>query len=628
MPHVFQEDDSRTLPRVGPRVILRRILTFIEPGKRAAWIALAPLAFVVTGFEVVAALLIFLLAKLIAEPNSSLELPIVGDVRTRFPSLDDDQLLLLAVATVSCFFLLRAGVVLFQTYVRAKIAERTGVRLSSRLFSGYLGMPYPFHLQRNSAELIRNVTDAVNDVVEYTLIPSSRLSSELLVVAGLALALVLIAPFAAALAIALFAPLMWLLFRLIQPRIAVLGREGHDLAKSALLALQQSLHGYRDIAILGREEWFHERYLRTRRAIARTRYVRWVFGDVPRIALETSLVLFVALFVATAAAVGRSPGETLPVLGMFAYAALRILPSLNHVVLEINDLRYGAAAAADVYRDLGLLEETSPPSASPAVDDGSRLVFQDSIKLEGVSYRYPGAEEEALAEVNLEIRQSESVGIVGPTGGGKSTLIDVILGLLPVATGRVLVDGTDIRVDLRRWQRNLGMVPQSVYLLDDSLRRNIALGEDDDLIDEDAIREAVALAQLETFLASLPAGLDTVVGERGARISGGQRQRVAIARALYRRPAVLVLDEGTSALDSVTEAALLDSLASESQNRSLIIVAHRLTSVRHCSKLLFVESGRVVDSGSFDELLVRNGTFRRMVQVAPASRASSEADDA
>jgi ATP-binding cassette subfamily C protein len=172
------------------------------------------------------------------------------------------------------------------------------------------------------------------------------------------------------------------------------------------------------------------------------------------------------------------------------------------------------------------------------------------------------------------------------------------------------------------------MVPQSVYLLDDSLRRNIALGEDDDSIDEDAIREAVALAQLETFLASLPSGLDTVVGERGARISGGQRQRVAIARALYRRPAVLVLDEGTSALDSVTEAALLDSLASDSQKRSLIIVAHRLTSVRQCSKLLFVESGRVVDSGSFDELLVRNATFRRMVQVVPASRASSEADDA
>jgi ABC-type multidrug transport system fused ATPase/permease subunit len=623
-PHARNEDDGRALPRVGPRVVLRRILTFIEPGRRAAWIALAPLAFVVTAFEVTAALLIFVLARLIADPTSPLKLPIVGDVRARFPTLDDDQLLLLAMATVSGFFLLRAGVVLFQTYARAKIAERTGVRLSSRLFRGYLGMPYPFHLQRNSAELIRNVTDAVNDVVDYTLVPSLRLASELLVVVGIALALVFIAPMAAALAVALFAPLMWLLFRSIQPRIAVLGRDEHELARSALLDLQQSLHGYRDIAILGREEWFHERYLRTRQGIARTRSLRWVFGDVPRIALETWLVLFVALFVATAAAAG-SPSDSLPVLGMFAYAALRILPSLNHVVLEINDLRYGATAAAAVDHDLRLLEEPLQRKASPATVDGTRLVFRDSIELDDVSYRYPGAGDEALAGLNAEIREGESVGIVGPTGGGKSTLIDVILGLLPPTTGRVLVDGTDIHSDLRRWQRNIGMVPQSVYLLDDSLRRNIALGEDDDSIDSGAIDEAVALAQLEPFVASLPNGLDTVVGERGARISGGQRQRVAIARALYRRPAVLVLDEGTSALDSVTEAALLDALMIDGYARSLIIVAHRLTSVRHCNKLLFVESGRIVDSGSFDELLSRDAAFRRMVQVAPASSGVSEA---
>jgi ATP-binding cassette subfamily C protein len=608
------------------REILDRFAVFVEPGQRATWIALVALALIVTGLEVASALLIFLLARLLANPSSSLDLPVLGDIRQRFPALGDDRLLILAMVVVSGFFLVRAGVVLLQSYIRARVAERTGARLSGRLFKGYLEMPYVIHLQRQSAELIRNITDAVNGVVQYTLVPSVRLASELLVVAGLTVTLVLTAPFAAAVALALFGPLMWLLIRLIRPRIAALGREDHDQTKSALLSLQQSLHGFRDITILGREGWFHQRYMMIRQAMARTRYRRWVFGDVPRVALETSLVLFIALFVGVSLALGRSTGESVPVLGMFAYTALRILPSLNHVVIEINDLRYGAAAAADVHRDLAFLEERSNEATSRAQEGaGPQLMFHSSIRLEGVSYRYPGAAKDALADITLEIEREESIGIVGPTGGGKSTLIDVILGLLPVDAGRVLVDGTDIRTDLKRWQRQLGMVPQAVYLLDDSLRRNIALGEDDESIDEDAIREVVALAQMEEFVASLPAGLDTVVGERGARISGGQRQRVAIARALYRRPSVLVLDEGTSALDAATESALLGALVAADRERSLIIVAHRLTSVRHCDRLLFVKEGRVIDTGAFDDLLLRNAAFRRMVHSVPESQAPSRA---
>jgi len=599
------------------RETLGQILVFVEPGQRSPWLAVAMLALVVTGLEVAAALLIFILARLLSDPSAALVLPVLGDVRDILPDASDDRLLIAVMVSVSAFFLVRAGVVLLQSYLGGRIAEHAGVRLSSRLLKGYLAMPYPLHLQRNSAELIRNVTDAVNDVVQYTLLPSVRLASELLVVAGLALTLVWTAPFAALVAVALFAPLMWLLFRLIQPRIAALGREDLDLARSALLALHQSLHGYRDIAILGRQDWFHERHSRIRLAIARIRYLRWLFGDIPRIALETSLVLFVALFVAASVALGRSPAESVPVLGMFAYAGLRILPSLNHVVLEINGLRYGAAAAAEVHRDLVLLDAVAPePATGGAAEGREELALRESIRLEGVSYRYPGTTEDALSDVNLEIRRGESIGVVGPTGSGKSTLIDVIVGLLPVTSGRVLVDGADIQGDLRGWQRHLGMVPQSVYLLDDSLRRNIALGVDDDSIDEDAVTEAVTLAQLGAFLASQPRGLDTVVGERGARMSGGERQRVAIARALYRRPDVLVLDEGTSALDSATEAALVEALASTGRERSMIVVAHRLTSVRDCDRLLFVDSGRVVDSGAYDDLLARNTAFRNMVRAA------------
>jgi ATP-binding cassette, subfamily B, bacterial PglK len=238
--------------------------------------------------------------------------------------------------------------------------------------------------------------------------------------------------------------------------------------------------------------------------------------------------------------------------------------------------------------------------------------LRKKLHLDGVSYRYPGTAQEALADVDLEIRRGETIGIVGPTGGGKSTLVDVILGLLPPTTGQVTVDGMDIRENLPAWHDNIGVVPQLVFLLDDTLRRNIALGLGDDEIDDAKVWEAVRLAQLDGFVCSLSAGLDTVVGERGVRISGGQRQRVAIARALYRQPTVLVFDEGTSALDNLTEGELVSSLEKLRGERTIITVAHRLTTVRRCDRIVMIENAKVSDVGSFDELARRNATFRRM----------------
>jgi ATP-binding cassette, subfamily B, bacterial PglK len=595
----------------------RQLLSFIEREHRAAWIGLALLSVTVTGLEVAAALLIFLTTRLLADPGASLDLPVVGDIRARFPGMDDRQILVLAMAVIAGFFLIRASVALAQSFLRARVAERTGVRLATRLFRGYLRMPYPLHLQRNSSELIRNVTDAVNDVVDYTLTPALRLASELLVMIGIGIALVISAPLAAGLAVALFVPLMMVLLRVVQPHISELGSRSHHLARSVLEALQQSLHGFRDITLLGRESYFHDRYRATREKIARTRYLRQFLGEVPRIALETGLILFVTLFLGIAVAGGGSPQESLAVLGMFAYAALRILPSLNHSVLLINDLKFGTAAAADVYRDLTTLEGSSAVPSGTDPRDAAPLPLHDAIRLEQVTYRYPGTDRDALLGLDLDVRQGEMIGLVGPTGGGKSTLVDVILGLLPPTEGRVLVDGVDIQDNLAGWHRNLGVVPQAVYLMDDTLRRNIALGFGDEEIDEERVHEAVRLAQLDEFVAELPEGLNTLVGERGARISGGQRQRVAIARALYRRPVVLVFDEGTSALDTLTEAELLRALTSLRRERTMMIVAHRLTTVHGCDRILLVDGGRIIDAGSFDQLVQRNPTFRSMATTSP-----------
>jgi ATP-binding cassette subfamily C protein len=386
------------------------------------------------------------------------------------------------------------------------------------------------------------------------------------------------------------------------------------MGRWAYATLQQSLHGFRDIAVLGRRAYFTEQYDRVRGEIGRTRYLRQLLGDVPRIALETSLMLFVAVLVAGSALAGASLERSFAVLGMFAYAALRILPSLSRLLLQMNDLKFGSAAAAAVHRDLLAIESGSAPMPDR---DPEPLPFDRTIRLENVSYRYPQSDHDALEAMNLEIARGEFVGIVGPTGGGKSTLVDVILGLLKPTQGRVLIDDTDIHAaDLDRWQRSLGVVSQTVYLLDTTLRRNVALGLEDDAIDEERVREAVRLAQLESFIESLPAGLDTVAGERGVRLSGGQRQRLAVARALYHRPQVLVLDEGTSALDNATEADLLRALSALRRSRTLIIVAHRLTTVRDCDRVLFVDNGRIVDAGTLHDLMERNPAFRRLAGAA------------
>jgi ABC-type multidrug transport system fused ATPase/permease subunit len=590
----------------------RRVFAFVEPGDRAAWVGLALLGLIVTWVDVAAALLIFQITQLVADAGARLDLPMLGDPRALVPRLTDQQVLVMAMGLVTGFFLLRAGLMLVQSYLRARVAERTGVRLSSRLFRGYLRMPYPFHLQRNSAELIYMVNEAVRNVVEHTLNPALRLASEALTIAALGIALTLIAPLAAIIAAALFVPLLFLMVPVVQRRLADLGRTGHEVGQGALAALQQSLHGFRDITILGRQAYFSEQYERIRKEIGRIHDLQQFLGDVPRISLETALVIFVAVFTATRAAAGGSTRESLAVLSMFAYAAFRILPSLNRMVLQLNDLRFGSAAAADVHRELTAVETSPGTGATSAGGTRNPLPFRRAIRLDGVSYRYPEAERDALLNVTIEINKGESIGVVGPTGGGKSTLLDIILGLLPPTRGRVFVDDVDVQAHLEGWLLNLGVVPQTVYLLDTTLRHNIALGVEDRDIDEGRLRDAICLAQLQSFVASLPKGVDTLVGERGIRVSGGERQRVAIARALYRCPEVLVFDEGTSALDTVTEAELLSALEPLRRDRTLIIVAHRLSTVRNCDRILLVDSGCIADTGSFPELVERNVAFRRL----------------
>jgi ABC-type multidrug transport system fused ATPase/permease subunit len=281
-----------------------------------------------------------------------------------------------------------------------------------------------------------------------------------------------------------------------------------------------------------------------------------------------------------------------PTLALFAAAAFRLMPSVTRILNAIHTLRYGTPVDDALYDELKDAVYQPPAKATTRAP-----AFHTSIELSNITYSYPDGHRPALDAVSLAVRKGESVGFVGPSGCGKSTLVDLVLGLFVADAGRVMVDGQDIQQNVRAWQDQIGYVPQSVYLTDDTLRRNVAFGLANHQIDEAAVQRAIKAAQLDEFVASLPNGLETIVGERGVRLSGGEHQRIGIARALYHDPAVLVLDEATSALDAATEQGVMRAVTALQGSKTLLIVAHRISTVAQCDRLYRLEQGRVVAAG-------------------------------
>jgi ATP-binding cassette, subfamily B, bacterial PglK len=580
-------------------------LASLQAGRK--WTVVVVLAVLVSVVEAVAALLVYTLLGLVTGVERSVRLPVIGDVSGLLGG-DRSAVLLAAAVVTGLFFVLRGVLVLAAEYVSSRVTENAGARLSVELADGYVGMPYAFHLRRNSAELIRNAYSTVETLVREVFRPLVKILSEGLIVLGVLTVLLLTAPLATALVLAAMLPAALLLLRFVYPRLRLLGREMQETSRASIQCLQQSFEGLRDIKVLGREPFFSRQFRSVRRRLARSYYLRDVFRDIPSVGLETMIILAVAGLFAAAVIIEGDAVGAIPLLGLFGYAALRLKPSVTAVVKALNSIRFARAGVDDLHSDLIMVRTTATP---PNAKDVAPLPFDHEITLESVSFRYESAAVDALRDIDLTISKGESIGIVGPTGGGKTTLMDVILGLLEPTEGRVLIDGVDIRGCPGAWQRHIGIVPQTLFLIDDTLRQNIALGLPDEDIDDEQVTEAVELAQLSPVVDALPDGLETVVGERGIRLSGGQRQRVAIARALYHRPMVLLFDEGTSALDLGTEGQLLRALEQLRSRHTIVTVAHRLATVRDCDRVVLIEAGRLVDSGPYEELLQRNESLVR-----------------
>lgn len=491
-------------------------------------------------------------------------------------------------------YLFKTLFLIFLSWKQNKLVFDIRASLSYRLFTGYLQQPWTFHLQRNSAQLILNATTEVNELISQALLPGILVISEGLVLLGIVVVLFVVQPLGAVFIVGTVGLASIGFQRIIRKHIIGWGqaRQYHDGLR--IQHLQQGLGGAKDVKLLGREAEFFARYHTHNLLSSLVSQRQKTLLEFPRLWLELLAVIGLSVLVFAMLGQGKPLDALLPTLGLFAAAAFRILPSVNRVLGAIQGLRYGLPVISTLHQEVTHLDSTIIPSRTHL------LSFNHEISIEQVHYKYINAKSEALNEINLRIPFGASVGFTGTSGAGKSTLVDILLGLLPPLSGQIKVDGVDIQTNLRGWQDQIGYVPQSIYLTDDSIRCNVAFGLAKNMIDEIAIERAIKAAQLEDFVNTLPEGLDTAVGERGVRLSGGQRQRIGIARALYHDPAVLVLDEATSALDIATEKDVMEAVNALHGKKTIIIVAHRLTTVADCDFLYKMEKGKVVQQGRFD----------------------------
>lgn len=528
---------------------------------------------------------------ILTQHNVATSYPMFAVVLQEFGNPTHQQLVVAGMLVLVGVYVVKAIFIALLTWRQMHFGYATQAEISLRLFTAYLRMPYTFHLQRNSAKLIQNATAEVGLFAHSGLISSLILLSEFFVLIGISVLLIYIEPVGALVIISTLGFAGWGFYYFTRHYSLRWGGERQRHEGLRLQYLQQGLGGVKDVKLLGREAEFLAKYQHHNAGSARIAERQFTLMQLPRLWLELLAVIALAAMVLTLINQGRALETIVPTIGVFAAAAFRLMPSINRILASIQSIRFALPVIDTLHAELAMLQKAT------VIGQSTQCVFHGELVLDNVNYQYPVSESRSLRDVSLSIPCGAFVGFVGQSGAGKSTLVDILLGLLTPSSGSVMVDGADIQQNLRGWQDQIGYVPQTIFLTDDSLRRNVAFGLPDVLIDEAAVLRSIQAAQLDRFVSELPEGLNTIVGERGVRLSGGQRQRIGIARALYHDPAVLVLDEATSSLDTSTESGVMAAVRALKGTKTIIVVAHRLSTVECCDWLYLLERGQVVSEG-------------------------------
>lgn len=464
--------------------------------------------------------------------------------------------------------------------------------LQERLLDTFIHRPYEYFLHVSSGDVIR-IIGSDTAAAFSLLVDLLSLFTELVVSLMLAAAIFVITPVVTLCIAALLLVIMLFIFVVLKPILRRMAVSQQKNAAGMNKWLLQSIQGIKELKVMQKENFFKESYNHCGKAYVQS--LRWnqTLRSLPRFIIEG--VCMGAMFIVVAVLIGNSVElqSIIPMLTAVAMAAIRLLPSVNRVSGSLNQIAYSEPMLDKVIENMRILEEEPAQTDAAIRHTQSVPKLQKTLDFAHITYHYPNAEELVLSDASMTIRRGESVGIVGPSGAGKTTSVDIILGLLDPQEGHVLVDGVDIKNGLPVWLSQIGYIPQMIFMLDDTIRANVAFGVSEREIDDEHVWCALREAALEEFVRSLPEGLDTQIGERGVRLSGGQRQRIGIARALYQNPEILIFDEATSALDNETESAIMESIHSLHGTKTMIIIAHRLTTIEACDHIFCVEQGKI-----------------------------------
>lgn len=534
-------------------------------------------------------------------PDAFMGKSYVKDIAAFFHIQTARELIIVMLVALIALFVIKNAYLLFQIYVQNTFVTRNRNRMISRVMREFLNRPYEDYLGADIPTVFRLTDSDIPNAFQLILVLIQMITEIVVAVSICIVLVVVVSPLISIGCGLLFLGMTLVITKVLKPRLNAIGRKNQEIQSRIAKWRIQSIYGLKDVKVLHREEFFVRNYYESGAIGANVARNYAVMNNTPRLLIETVFIAAMLSFILVFTLQGGDFTALFSKLAAFAVAAVRVMPATNRINTYLSEIAYAQPCLDYLYENLtesmkldvngsviGLLgekQEENPP-----------LTLTDRISLDHICYTYPNTDKPIFTDAHMEVKKGQSVGIMGPSGAGKSTIVDILLGLLHVQEGSITCDGRNVFENYPSWLAKIGYIPQSIYLIDESIRDNIAFGIDADKIDDERIWEALEEAQLKSFVEELPEGLETTIGDRGVRISGGQRQRLGIARALYHNPEILVFDEATSALDGDTETAVMEAINSFHGKKTMVIIAHRLNTIEKCDVIYKVENGKITET--------------------------------